>query len=131
MGVPRSGECQTCASICAQLDVFVEANDGDRINTKTWELQPDTWSTSLTRTWFGMSRVDTLMSLNVLYGDCLQYLGDSLRNVWNKRQVLRHIDESIPGMRVIRDTYKNSVMYDRLDGVIKQFSELTADTPRT
>ena len=127
MSFPRSGECQTCAELCTRLDVFVNANEGDRINTKTWELQPNTWSTSLSRMWLGMSRGDTVTSLRALHGDCQVYLGDSLRNTWNKRLVLFHIKESISGMRVIRDTYKNTVTYDELDATIQLFNEFVED----
>ena len=124
MNVARSGECVTRTMLCTRLDVFLNARDGDRINTKTWELQPDTWATTLTRTWFGMSRTDTISSIVLLYADCLAYAGDSRHNVWNKRMVTLHIKDSIPGMRVIRDTYKNSGTYDELETMIKKFCAL-------
>jgi len=127
MGVPRSGECNTCTALCNRLTMFVNANDGDRVNTKTWELQPNTWSTTLSRMWFGMSRVDTVTSIRSLHGDCLVYLGDSLRSIWNKRLVLFHIKEAVPGMCVIRDTYKNTPTYDALDATIRLFCECIDD----
>ncbi len=123
MNVPRSGECQTCAHLCARLDVLVNASEGDRINTITWELQPNTWTTSLNRRWVGLSRADTVTSLRSLHDDCRQYLNDSLRNVWNKRLVTFHIKESIPGMRVIRDTYRQTAAFDEIDAIIQQFGE--------
>ena len=79
---------------------------------------------TLTRTWFGMSHTDTISSIVLLYTDCLEYAGDSRHNVWNKRMVTLHIKDSIPGMRVIRDTYKNSGTYDELETMIKKFCAL-------
>ena len=123
MNVPRSGECSTCSKLCSRFVVFCSASDGDRINTKTWELQPNTWATSFSRTWLGMSRADTVTAFQVLHDECLQYFNDSLRNVWNKRLVTFHVRESIPGMRVIRDTYKNTATHDELDAIIQKFSK--------
>ncbi len=124
MSVPRSGECPTCATLCSRLEVLVNASDGDRINTSTWELQPNTWITSFSRAWLGLSRADTVASMQLLHSDCAQYTGDSLRNIWNKRLVLFHIREAIPGIRVIRDTYADTPTYDALDAIIRQFGEL-------
>jgi len=47
-----------------------------------------------------------------------------MRNVWNRRLLLFHIKEAIPGMGVIRDTYQHTSTYDELDAIIKQFGEL-------
>ncbi len=127
MSTHRSGECSTCTSLCTRLDVLVNANYGDRINTKTWELQPNTWLTSLSRTWFGISRMDTIASLLALYTDCREYLDNSLRNSWNKRLVTFHIRESIPGMRVIRDTYKNASTYEDIDATVQSFCVLIGE----
>lgn len=124
MSAPRSDECQKCTTLCFRLGVLINATDGDRINTKTWELQPNTWATSLSRAWSGISRADTIAAMQVLHDDCLRYTGDSLRSAWNKRLVMFHIRESIPGMRVIRDTYMHTATYDALDAIIRQFGEL-------
>ena len=127
MSTHRSGECLTCTSLCTRLDVLVNANYGDRINTKTWELQPNTWITSLSRTWFGISRMDTIASLLALYTDCREYLDNSLRNSWNKRLVTFHIRESIPGMRVIRDTYKNTSTCEDIEATVQSFCVLIGE----
>ncbi len=127
MNVPRSGECSTCSKLWSRLVVLCSAADGDRINTKTWELQPNTWVTSFSRTWSGMSRADTVTAFQVLHDECLQYFNDSLRNVWNKRLVTFHVRESIPWMCVIRNTYKNTPTHDELDGIIQQFSKFIDD----
>jgi hypothetical protein len=127
MNAHRSGECLTCTSLCTRLDVFVDANYDDRINTKTWELQPNTWLTSMSRTWFGMSRMDTIASLLALYADCREYIDDSLRNSWNKQLVTFHIRESISGMRVIRDTYKNTSTYEDIEATVQSFCVLIGE----